>query len=72
MDFSSLRFSSLLTELHISPYLAGEVDFGGVVAPGGGNFLKCARSIGDAQYKRGPRERHLICAEPEVRRTHLP
>ena len=44
----------------------GEVDFGGVVAPGGGNFLKCARSIGDAQYKRGPRERHLICAEPEL------
>ena len=35
----------------------GEVDFGGVVAPGGGNFLKCARSIGDAQV----RSLHELC-----------
>ena len=49
----------------------GEVDWGGVVAPGGGNFLKCARSLGDAPYKRGPRERHLICAEPELFKIDL-
>ena len=46
--------------------LGGEIEHGGVVAPGGGNYLKCARSLGDAPYKRGPREEHLICAEPEL------
>ena len=49
----------------------GEVDYGGVIAPGGGNFLKCARSLGDAQYKAGPREKHLICAEPELIRREV-
>ena len=47
------------------------MDYGGVIAPGGGNFLKCARSLGDAPYKRGPRERHLICAEPELFKIDL-
>ena len=27
---------------------------------------RCARSLGDAAYKHGPRGEHLICAEPDV------
>jgi len=46
--------------------LGGVVDYGGVVSPDGSNFLKCARSLGDSKYKLGPREQHLICAEPDV------
>ena len=46
--------------------LGGLIDYGGIVSPDGSNFLKCARSLGDVRYKGGPREKHLICAEPEV------
>ena len=28
--------------------------------------IRCARSLGDSKYKLGPREQHLICAEPDV------
>ena len=44
---------------------SGLVDFGGVIKPGGGNYLKCARSIGDREYKVGPRDKQLICAEAD-------
>jgi protein phosphatase 2C family protein 2/3 len=57
----------------------GSCDFGGIVAPSGGNFLKCARSIGDVQYKCGPAKykyglpnatrvpsRDHICADADV------
>jgi hypothetical protein len=47
------------------------VDYGGIVSPDGQNFLKCARSLGDAKYKVGPRSQHLICAEPDVFRREL-
>jgi len=39
---------------------------GGVEAPDGSQYLKCARSLGDAKYKVGPRDQHLVCATPEV------
>ncbi|KOO30174.1 hypothetical protein Ctob_007387, partial [Chrysochromulina tobinii] len=51
--------------------LGGVVDYGGIVSPDGQNFLKCARSLGDAKYKVGPRSQHLICAEPDVFRREL-
>jgi serine/threonine protein phosphatase PrpC len=54
------------TELARITAVGGLVDFGGVIKPGGGNYLKCARSLGDREYKVGPRERHLICAEPDI------
>ena len=51
--------------------VGGNVDYGGIISPLGGNYLKCARSLGDRVYKghphyKWPRERHLICAEPDT------
>ena len=38
----------------------------GVISPEGTTYLKCTRSLGDAKYKQGPREAHLLCAEPDL------
>jgi serine/threonine protein phosphatase PrpC len=51
--------------------LGGEIEHGGVAAPGGGQFLKCARSLGDAAYKVGERTKQLVPAEPDVRSIKL-
>ena len=46
----------------------GEYDemFGGVVAPNGGNYLKCARSLGDAQYKVDQIARRILSARSPI------